>query len=80
MSEAKLEAEKVISNFRSDLEAKYQASHSEINKNTGANGDALNFQTVSDIDEMKKVFTGKKTTIEDAIVDAVCKVAIKERQ
>ena len=74
MSEAKTEAEKVVAAFRSDLEEKYQESHSLVQSNAGTSGVEINTKTTQDISSMKASFNMNTGAIEDALVDLVCTV------
>lgn len=74
MSEAKVEADKIVQTYRSDLEAKYNAAHSVIQGNAGAEVSELNAKTAVDIAAMQGDFSSKKKAVADSLVDLVCKV------
>ena len=74
MSQAKVEAEKIVQAYRNELEAKYNASHSIIQGNAGAEVSKLNSTTSVDIATMQNDFRSKKTAVVDALVDLVCKI------
>ena len=74
MGEAKVEAEKTVSNFRQDLDNKYQAAHATIQNNAGSAGSELNTKTTQEISAMGKDFVSQKAAIEDSLVAAVCSV------
>jgi hypothetical protein len=74
MSEAKIEAEKIVSSFRADLEKQHQEAHFTVQNNAGQSGSELNTKTAQDITSMNADFNKKTAAIEDALVDLVCKV------
>ena len=79
MSEAKVEADKIVQAYRSDLEAKYNAAHSVIQGNAGTEVSELNAQTALDIAAMQSDFNSKKKAVTDSLVDLVCKVEYNVR-
>ena len=79
MSEAKVEADKIVQAYRNDLEAKYNAAHTVIQGNAGAEVSELNSKTAVDIAGMQVDFSSKKKAVADALVDLVCKVEYEVR-
>ena len=79
MVEAKLDAEKTISAYRDELEAKYSAAHTAITGNASSTSSDLDAQVVTDISSMQSEFTLRQAAMEDALVDLVCKVEVKPR-
>jgi len=79
MSEAKVEADKIVQAYRSDLEAKYNAAHNVIQGNAGTEVSELKSRTAVDIAGMQADFSSKKKAVADALVDLVCKVEYEVR-
>ena len=74
MNEAKIEADQVVANYRSELEGKYNEAHARIQNNAGQSSSEITSKTSQEISTMNQDFVKKKVAIEDALVDLVCKV------
>mmetsp|Transcript_29975 Transcript_29975/g.41186 ORF Transcript_29975/g.41186 Transcript_29975/m.41186 type:complete len:109 (-) Transcript_29975:96-422(-) len=77
MKEAKVEAENVLSSYRAEMEANYQAELAKLNGKSGAAGNELQVNTNNDISSMNREFESKKAGVEKMLVDLVLKVNIK---
>ena len=74
MAEAKVEAEKIISQFRDSQEATYQQALDAVNSSTGEESKKRETETNADIKEMNKDFTDRKGDVEDLLMNLVTKV------
>jgi hypothetical protein len=79
LSEAKVEADKIISAYRADLEAKHITAHTKVQGNAGQQGLEINAKTDKEIAAMQADFAVKRGAVEDALVAAVCNVEFNVR-
>jgi|TARA_B110000090_G_C13250952_1_gene396382 vacuolar-type H+-ATPase subunit H len=79
MAEAKVEAEKIVSQFKDTQEGTYQQALNAVNSATGDEGNKLMASTNADIAEMQGDFVERKGDVEDMLVNLVTKVEYKPR-
>lgn len=77
MKEAKSEAEKIISSYKAEKEASYQAALGKQAVGSGSSSSVIEAETNNAIDKMTRDFNKKKDSAETMLVDIVTKVEIK---
>mmetsp|Transcript_47596 Transcript_47596/g.97320 ORF Transcript_47596/g.97320 Transcript_47596/m.97320 type:complete len:112 (+) Transcript_47596:75-410(+) len=74
MKEAKSEAEKIISDYRAEMELKYQDSLAKVTGSSGSAGSELESSTNAEIGKMTNEFNAKKVSVEKMLLELVLKV------
>eukprot|EP01032_Pedospumella_encystans_P010144 gene10144-11882_t len=74
MKEAKSEAEKIIANYRAEMEATYQVALAKSNSTSGTAGSELEASTNSGIKDMQNEYEKKKQAVEKMLIQLVLKV------
>jgi vacuolar-type H+-ATPase subunit H len=77
MKEAKTEADAAIAQYRSEMEAEYQANLNKHKGSSGSAGNALESATGNDISKMNRDFNSRKESVGQVLVDLVLKVDVK---